>query len=243
MQIKSEKELKLKLQTINGGSILDVATGRGEFIHFLIQSLKSYNRIIGIDLLDKSLEMAAEACREYSGVSFRKMDAYHLEFNQGEFDLVSMANSLHHFKEIEKILSEMQQVLKLEGYFLISEMYCDEDQTAAQMTHVLMHHWWAEVDTRLGIVHNPTYTRQEILDLTAQIGLSSYEIYEYTFPVIDPNDEKIIAPYLKALDPYVDRLQGHRDYPRLKQACSDLKIRLQEIGLAPASGLFLIGTR
>lgn len=243
MQISNGKELELKLQSLAGGKILDVATGRGEFIHFLLQTLKSYDRIVGIDILDKSLEIAAAACREYSEVSFRKMDGYQLEFDDAEFDLVSMANSLHHFTKVEEILSEMLRVLRPGGYFLISEMHCDEDQTAAQTTHVLMHHWWAEVDSRLGIVHNPTYNRQEILALTAQIGLASYEIYEYTFPVTNPKDEKLIEPYLKALDPYVDRLQGHRDYSRLKQACSELKIRLQTIGLAPASGLFLIGSK
>jgi len=49
---------------ISGGRILDVATGSGGFIHFLLDGLKDYTDIIGIDIKERAAETFNKAFNE-----------------------------------------------------------------------------------------------------------------------------------------------------------------------------------
>ena len=135
--------------TISGGKVLDVATGNGNFIHFLLEGLMNYDDITGIDTKE-GLEAVFKANFQSQPVNYRKMDAAALHFADATFDTVCISNSLHHMPELESTLKEMLRVLKLGGLFIISEMYRD-NQSAAQMTHVHLRHWWAAVDQTQGV--------------------------------------------------------------------------------------------
>jgi len=64
MKRRTEQELEQTLSRISGGNILDVATGRGEFIGFLQHLLKDYNSITGIDSSEKSIKWSTEKNEE-----------------------------------------------------------------------------------------------------------------------------------------------------------------------------------
>ena len=242
MIIKSLEKLAEHMKTISGGRILDLATGRGEFIQFLQQALKDYESINGIDNSEKSIEFAQKSNKD-DKVTYQVGDAYNLSFEDESFDIVTLSNSLHHFEEPEKILDEMKRILKPSGLIIVSEMHCDEDQEETQKTHVLMHHWWGEIDTRLGIVHNKTYTRGELIDLVEKLQCNDLTIFEYAYPIENPKDPDFISRYKGVIDPYVDRIKCHDDYESLKQEGEELSKRLDDVGFAPASVLFFIGTK
>ena len=137
-------EAKDLIGHISGGKVLDVATGNGGFIHFLLDGLQDYEEIIGIDTKE-GLESSFEEQFAEKPVRYQKMDAARMEFTDESFDTVCISNSLHHMPDLNSTLREMLRVLKLGGQLIIHEMYSD-GQTETQMTHVGLHHWWAAID-------------------------------------------------------------------------------------------------
>ncbi|MBN1620757.1 class I SAM-dependent methyltransferase, partial [candidate division WOR-3 bacterium] len=100
------------LRQISGKRILDVATGLGANIEHLINSLKSYEEIIGIDIEkpERILAPDRESVFKRERIKYVQMDAGHLEFEDNSFDTVSIGNSLHHLEDPVKVLSEMYRV-------------------------------------------------------------------------------------------------------------------------------------
>ena len=219
-----------------------MATGRGEFIQVLIRTLMNYREFVGIDTSDRSVAFASQAFAT-EPVRIEQMDATSMTFDDESFDTVAISNSLHHMNQLDDVLSEMCRVLRTGGNFLVREMICDSDQSPEQLTHVLLHHWWGKVDTCLGITHRPTYTRAQLDALLRQPALQGRETIEFTFPVEDPRDPEIVERLVQMMDPYVERIREHEDYEQLRIEGESLKIRLREVGYAPARTVFFFGTK
>ncbi|MCF7793782.1 MAG: class I SAM-dependent methyltransferase [Candidatus Cloacimonetes bacterium] len=237
------ENLKKRLNTIQGGNVLDVATGSGQFIGTLNRLLENYAEITGIDTSNRALFAGKNEFKTNSKVNFKRMDAYKLRFEDTQFDTVAMSNSLHHFNDINDVLKEMDRVLKSGGYFLINEMCSDDDQNEAQKNHIMLHHWCAKVDSCFGTVHNSTYTSQQLEKLISKLDFSDLEAFEYSFPVEDPKDEKITGHYLNTIDPYIDPLKDKPEYKKLKEEAELLKERIRQFGFQPARSVFFIGKK
>ncbi len=166
---------------------MEVATGSGGFVTFLMENLKDYTEITGIDCNERPLE-AARKSHGQENIHFQRMDAARMDFPDCHFDTVSIANSLHHMSDLTGVLSEMMRVCKPGGHFIISEMYRD-GQSETQLTHVWLHHWWAAVDTAEGITHSETFTRQEVVEIIQKTGLHELEYYDLNDLESDPRIE------------------------------------------------------
>lgn len=223
---------------ISGGRVLDVATGNGGFIHFLLASLKDYTEIIGVDNNERAAAAFAGTFKENPNIHFQRMDASQMEFDDSSFDLVCISNSLHHL-DPEPVLSEMKRVLRPGGWLLVSEMYCD-GQTETQMTHVLLHHWWAAVDTVNGIVHRETYQRRELVELAARLGLENEAAHDLSELDENPKDPAILAELNPVFERTIQRAEG---YPDLQARGEELRKRVAEIGFHSATTLMVIGQK
>jgi ubiquinone/menaquinone biosynthesis C-methylase UbiE len=161
------KHLKKVLENLEQAKILDIATGSGGFLSILSGYVNKPVEGVGVDQSSKAIELAKE---KHAGEPFvfEVMDSENLLFEAEAFDIVGVSNSLHHFSDVKKALSEMVRVLKPGGYLIVYEMISD-NQTEKQMTHVLFHHFWAEIDTRLGISHNETYTQDGLSKLLGEV--------------------------------------------------------------------------
>ncbi len=226
------------LGTISGGRVLDVATGGGNFIHALMDDLKDYTEIIGIDNNKNAAAAFSEAFRKQKNIHFQLMDAHHLDFDDESFDMVCISNSLHHL-DAEVVLREMKRVLRPGGLLLVSEMYCD-DQTETQMTHVLLHHWWAAVDRVNGVVHRETYTRQQLLDMVSALGLNDIATHDLSDLSEDPKSKDFIEQIEPVFESYIQRAEGH---PDLQTRGEELKVRVKEIGFHSATTLVAMGRK
>jgi ubiquinone/menaquinone biosynthesis C-methylase UbiE len=230
------------LKLLSAGRVLDVATGSGQFILFLIETLKKYAEIIGIDTSEKSAAAFAGAFKDKQNIRFLQMDASKMDFPGTSFDIVCISNSLHHMPELDLVLGEMKRVLRPGGHFIVAEMYCDH-QTETQMTHVLMHHWWAAVDTAKGITHHETYPRHKILDIVAGLWLQKIVMEDAVDLKPDPRDPETIQYLLTATDQYLERLEGLPEEASLRQRGLQLRERLEEIGFHSAASLLVIGEK
>jgi SAM-dependent methyltransferase len=227
------------LAHIPASRVLDVATGGGGFIHFLLEGLKDYTEIIGVDNNERAQAAFEEAFKDKPNIRFQVMDASCLDFDSDSFDLVCISNSLHHFDDPQAVLTQMERILRPGGYLLVSEMYRD-GQTETQMTHVHLHHWWAAVDTVNGVTHHDTYRRDELVGLASGLGLKELALYDLSDLEENPKDPEILAELNPVFERYIGRAEGH---PDLQSHGEELRRRVAEIGFHSASTLVMIGRK
>ena len=225
------------LGALSGGRVLDVATGSGGFVHFLRAGLAGYSEIIGVDTSLRGAAAFASAFEGVPEIQFGQMDALRLNFPDAAFDTVSIANSLHHFDQPRLVLNEMLRVLRPGGYFILAEMYHD-GQSVAQMTHVLLHHWWAAVDRAEGMVHHETYRREQLLGMFQHLGLVDTVFHDLADTEADPFDAETLAELEGVIIRYIQRAAGRLD---LQSQGEQLRLRLRQVGFQSASSLLAIG--
>lgn len=235
----------LVLGEIDGGRVLDVATGTGGFVAFLLDGLRTCDEIVGIDAELARAAAFAEAFSDRPGVRFEAMDARRLAFPDGSFDTACISNSLHHFEDPGPVLAEMLRVLRPGGHIVVNEMYRD-GQSEPQLTHVLLHHWWAAVGRATGEVHRETYERAAILDIVAGLGLADVRTWDLEDPAEDAHDPATLAELEGAIDRFLERAGGIPD-PTLRDDLrargEALRARLRTVGAASATQLVVIGRR
>jgi len=225
------------LGDLSGGRVLDVATGTGGFVRFLLDGLRDHAEIVGIDANAERAAAFSEAFADRPDVRFEQMDALHLVFPDGSFDTVCVSNSLHHFADPTPALAEMLRVLRPGGHLVVNEMYRDS-QSETQATHVLLHHWWAAVNRLRGEVHRETYERRRIVEIVDGLGLADLRIVDLADPDEDPHDPEATAELEAAIDRYVVLADGH---PELQARGATLRTRLREVGVRGATQLVAIG--
>ncbi|MCB0733131.1 MAG: bifunctional demethylmenaquinone methyltransferase/2-methoxy-6-polyprenyl-1,4-benzoquinol methylase UbiE [Flavobacteriales bacterium] len=109
------------LKDIQPKSILDVATGTGDLA---IEALRlNPDRIIGVDISEKMLEVGREKMWEhgYKNITLQRGDSMALQFSDGEFDAVTVAFGVRNFENLEKGLREIKRVLRPGGKAVILE--------------------------------------------------------------------------------------------------------------------------
>ena len=225
------------LGDLSGGRVLDVATGTGGFVRFLVDGLRDHAEIVGIDANGERAAAFAAAFADHPDVRFEQMDALHLAFPDGSFDTVCVSNSLHHFADPAPVLAEMLRVLCPGGHLVVNEMYRD-GQSETQATHVLLHHWWAAVGWLRGEVHRETYERARIVEIIEALGLSDLRLLDLADPEEDPRDPETVAELEATIDQYAALAEGH---PELQARGEALRTRLREIGVRSATQLVAIG--
>jgi hypothetical protein len=147
--------------------------------------------------------------------------------------------ALSPYKKREAVLNEMLRVLKPEGLMLITEMYSDGDQTPAQETHIMMHHWVASVDRLLGTYHQKTFTRQELQDIVKKLPLKKVEIADFYVPVDDPS--KNCLALIRNCQDIIKRLQTMENTEAIIAEGKELMERIKDIGYAGACRLAITG--
>lgn len=216
------------LKEVGAGKVLDVACGQGGFTGILKDSLHDYTQIIGVDLSPETLAQARENLPDHS-IHFEQHDAAALNLPDAEFDLVGCAFSLHHLPDPQRALDEIRRVLKPGGYLLIVEMYRD-NLTDTQQTESLVHHWAAEIDTALGISHNQTFTRQQILEMVRPEEWAEVHLFDLADSSFDPKGEGISKHVLETIDRVLKKAEPLPAYPDFRQRAEALRQRVIEIG-------------
>lgn len=244
--ILSEKEFLMTtnttatLEQLNTGKILDVATGAGNFLKYLTGTVKSFSEAIGIDFKDTAAAPFNETFRDDPRIHFQVMHAEKMDYPDASFDTVCISNSLHHLTEPELVLKEMLRVLKPGGTLIISEMYCDGDQTPSQHTHILLHHWWAEIDTTQNIVHNKTYTRRELISFVQHLDLDQVATEDVADLSDDPLDPAVFEEIDPIIERYIERAAGNE---ALQKQGEQIREHLHTVGFHNATSLLLLAKK
>lgn len=231
------------LSALKPGSVLDLATGSGEFALRLAACLGSYGEILAVDSQPKAVAQATQRLAETRGARVMEADASALPFAEGSFDLVSVANSLHHFRSPGKVLAEALRVLAPGGHLVVHEMHRDADDEAS-MSHVLLHHWWAAIDSLVGTVHNETYGRAGLKALVEGLGLGDVTWLEIPGAEEDVHDQEMVDYIGGVIDSYGKRIpEGHGEAAALLARGEELRQRVKVHGFRSAPSLLFIGAR
>lgn len=238
----SPDPIETRLLELEAEMVLDVATGGGSFAAHLRREYKSLGTIVAVDVSEDILRRPGTPLQSVEDTLRACMDSSRMALMDHVFDLVCISNSLHHMTDLKGTLEEMIRVLRPGGGFLVTEMYRD-DQTETQMTHVLLHEWWAAIDRKSGIPHERTFTREEILGMMDSLDLQDVITREYSFLEGDPKEEGLLAGIDSAIDAYLTRLESAGGDPELHRRGDELRRRLHSTGFHGATSLALMGIR
>jgi demethylmenaquinone methyltransferase/2-methoxy-6-polyprenyl-1,4-benzoquinol methylase len=105
-------------------TILDVATGTGDFAILSAQMLKPQT-LIGADISEGMMEIGRQKVKERgldSIITFERQDCLALSYPDEQFDAVTAAFGIRNFADLDQGLREMQRVLRKGGHLSIVEL-------------------------------------------------------------------------------------------------------------------------
>lgn len=216
--------------------ILDVGTGTGDFIPVLTKIFRNA-RITGVDPNVLSLHTAAE---KYSDVLFAEMNGENLNFDDQTFDIASISMALHHLPDVQKSLKEMKRVVKKDGWIIVNELFSD-NLNPAQEVHKMFHHFRSSIDRILGISHNETFKKEEILKMVAEAGIEiqfQFESVKQDNQILTPKDLDDRVEKMKDL---LDQIKDLPEYELLKPEIDKFREGAKKYGFQPATNVVVVG--
>jgi SAM-dependent methyltransferase len=231
--------IESRFSNLDGGRLLDVATGRGAFLEFLLKKLKSFDRATGIDSSEQNISIARYNLGDEK-VAFEVMDARQMSFENASFDMVTISNALHHLEIVEPVLSEMIRVLRPGGTLIVNEMFRDY-QDERQSVYVEAHNWWAAIDRTLGVVHNPTYLRDELIGFVEDLNLAEVDTIESRDELLDPNDALEASWLVDKIDEYVRKIEKDSEHFDLLKQGRRIRDDVLNIGFSKPTELMIFG--
>jgi demethylmenaquinone methyltransferase/2-methoxy-6-polyprenyl-1,4-benzoquinol methylase len=105
-----------------GDRVLDCASGTGDLALAFKEAVGSEGEVVGTDFCESMLELAPpKAARRGLEVEFRLADVTRLPFEDGRFDISSIAYGIRNVSDPARALSEMARVVKPGGAVMILE--------------------------------------------------------------------------------------------------------------------------
>ena len=101
-----------------GSTVLDVGTGTGVFLPFILEKIGSHGRIIALDVADQML-LKAKAKGFAGNVDYLCADIMDIPLGNEIFDAVVCYSSFPHFQDKPKALGEIYRVTRSGGYLFI----------------------------------------------------------------------------------------------------------------------------
>lgn len=241
MKIKKINSFREVLGEIDGGKVLDVACGEGQFIEILKDSLRSWEHFTGFDV-DKEILQRAAARFNDDRYSFIQGSSQKIPVNDETFDLVSLAKGLHHVEDPMTALQEMKRVLKFGKYMVINEMYSD-GLTESQLSRKMYHDLRADIDKIIGVSHFYTFSKTKIIRFAENLRLSGIQIYEYMESQDDPINIDRIREYSARLDSWLEQIGENEKYDYFYMRVQELKKRFGSVGFTRPPQLVILGTK
>lgn len=122
-------------------SILDIATGTGDFAILAAQMLHP-KQLIGADISEGMMNIGkgkVEKLGLADIVSFKKEDCMAMSFEDNTFDAVTAAFGIRNFQDLDQGLKEMCRVLKKGGHLSIAELTTPVSFPMKQLFRVYSH--------------------------------------------------------------------------------------------------------
>ncbi|MCR5132173.1 MAG: bifunctional demethylmenaquinone methyltransferase/2-methoxy-6-polyprenyl-1,4-benzoquinol methylase UbiE [Prevotella sp.] len=129
------------LAPFNPQTMLDIATGTGDFAILAAQMLKP-QQLIGADISEGMMAVGRQKVEKLGlsdVISFQKEDCLALSYPEETFDAVTAAFGIRNFQNLDQGLKEMCRVLKKGGHLSIVELTTPVSFPMKQLFHIYSH--------------------------------------------------------------------------------------------------------
>lgn len=233
------KNLKKYLEEYENPRILDIGSGKGDFIKLIDYIFQDYQEIIGIDIVDYLLEMDESAFNHNPKIKWMGKDVLETNFPKNSFDIISLSNTLHHIQDIQSIFNQMENMLKPGGMLIVNELMAADDLTDGQLSHELLHSFAAKIDHEIGMLHAQIFTKENIIHAIKKY--SSLPIVDYWKLETKPFDKEITMDDLfKLIDGLLLNVKDSPKYSLYKDEASKIKDYLNKNGFSFAHQLCVV---
>lgn len=123
----------LKQLPVHFGEALEIGCGTGGFARLLA---KKAEKVLGIDLSPKMLEIARERSKEFRNINFQELDVLSWDIPVERFDCIASIATLHHLP-FEEMLVKLKKALKPGGVLLVLDLYQGEKSLANLLAELL----------------------------------------------------------------------------------------------------------
>ncbi|MFC1985749.1 class I SAM-dependent methyltransferase [Chloroflexota bacterium] len=107
-----------RLNIKSGSTVLDIGTGTGVFLPFLLSEIGKNGRIVALDIAEEMLKKAR--AKGFDGnIEYLCTDITNTPLRDEIFDVVVCYSSFPHFQDKPRALAEMNRVIKSGGRLLI----------------------------------------------------------------------------------------------------------------------------
>ena len=135
------KKAILQLVPYQPKTILDIATGTGDFAILSAEMLKP-TKLVGADISEGMMEIGRKKVINkglQDIISFEKEDCLHLSYTDSTFDAVTAAFGVRNFSDLDQGLREMYRILKPGGHLSIVELTTPISFPMKQLFHIYSH--------------------------------------------------------------------------------------------------------
>jgi ubiquinone/menaquinone biosynthesis C-methylase UbiE len=101
-----------------GSTVLDVGTGTGVFLPFLLRVVGRHGRIVALDFAEQMLKKARAKGFDHN-IVYLQADVSHIPARPETFNAIVCYSSFPHFPDKLKTLGELRRVIKSGGHLLI----------------------------------------------------------------------------------------------------------------------------
>jgi len=220
-------ELYHYLKRMNAGHLLDIATGEGDFLLFLLESFNSYESATGLDYNPETLNIAARKFLNHK-VELIQGNVRKLPFEENYFNTVSVSNSLHHFDAPSKALQSMMRIIVPGGAMIINEM-TDNQINPAQEAYLAYHTLKAEIDRTNGIYHRIIYRQEELLQILNESALQpAIQTTSTEHPIIDSKEK--MWQFIHKFDDLISNVSQLPNGLEIERRAQEVKEMIQSDG-------------
>jgi len=233
-------EFNERLRNYSAGRVLDFGTGEGASVLAIIDAVKDYHEVIGVDTVNPQRKLA-EGLLKNPRFRYLQHDGFPLPFESSHFDTVSMSHVVHHLPPDLRLtaLRELMRVLKPGGVFLFLEGYRD-GQSGARKTQTYWHSLRAVMEREDGLHHYLTLMRAELVAMINSLGFHDCEMFDFLQMREDFKDESNIQNIAKFMDQDIETRRHLKRYEQYRRMVGLLKRRLARTGYLRAKALVAI---
>jgi ubiquinone/menaquinone biosynthesis C-methylase UbiE len=232
------KRLQDYLAQYHNPKILDVGTGRGNFIQIIKMLNDDFSEIIATDLDDRLLEFNKESFKDDLRIKFVNDNILETKLSEGYFDIVCLSNTLHHLTDFKDTFSGMFKLLKDGGIIIINEMIAD-NLNPSQISHRLLHHFAAKVDREIGRVHDETFTKAELVSRVKKI-VEERIVDTWNLDFEDNEIDYNNSAYENLIDRLVQMVNNKESFTEFKTEAETIKEYIKIHGFQSATQVVMI---
>lgn len=229
-----------RLKGYSAGRVLDFGTGSGASARAVIEAVKDFDTVVGLETTDPEQDVAPDLLSAiYFG--YVQSEGPPLPFVSGAFDTVSMSQVVHHWPpdSRDEVLAELKRVLTPGGTFLLVEGYRDQ-QSDARKTQIICHFLRAVMDRDEGLHHYQTLRRADLVNLVSSMGFEHCEMFDFAPTRADFNDPDNLDNIARFIDREIEKRAHLPRYEQYRRFGEPLKKRMYRTGYLGSKSLVAI---